>query len=109
MHAEFTASIDPMYHGKFQPWQVADLFSAIREDHPTLVPEAAEAIKILNGMHWNGWNHAKDFKTWACQFDLPATIEDSKIQNWDGGRLMETLSNIVKDPAPQLHAPFLQV
>lgn len=107
LHHEFSYAIDPEYHGKFQPWQVADLFSAIREERPALVPEAAEAIKILNGIHWNGWNHSDAFGDWARQFDLPASIEDSKADNWNGGQLVEILTGIVKDPSPQLNAPFL--
>lgn len=108
LHDEFSGSIDSQYHGKFQPWQVKDLFSAIREDRPTLVPEAGEAIKILNGVHWNGWTRAKQFESWARQFDLPIAIEKSKSENWDGGSLIETLVAFVTDQSPQLKAPFLK-
>jgi predicted dehydrogenase len=107
LREEFTRAVDPQYDGHYQHWQVADLFAAIREDRDTLVPEALEALKILNGVHWHGWRHADRFKAWAAQFDLPDSVEAAKTQGWDGGRLMTELAAIVKTPTPTLSAPFL--
>jgi predicted dehydrogenase len=107
LREEFARAVDPQYDGHYQPWQVADLFAAIREDRETLVPEALEALKILNGVHWHGWRHADKFKAWAAQRGLPASIEAAKAQEWDGGRLMAELASLIKTPTPTLAAPFL--
>lgn len=102
----FQQAIDPDYRG-MQHCQVADMLAAIREDRETLVPEAMEALKILNGIHWHGWNHASRFKAWAEELGLPPTAEDAKAQGWKGGRLAAELVNIVKARTRTLEAPFL--
>ena len=83
---------------------------------PTLVPEAMEAVKILNGIHWHGWRHAPAFRAWAEQFDLPQpttpgnqpTVDDAKAQGWNGGRLIGELRRIVKARDSWLECPFLE-
>jgi hypothetical protein len=95
-----------------------DIIQAVKEDREvTISPESCgEAMKILNGIHWSGWNHAEAFKKWAyLEFDMPKpgkrnalpTVDDAQAQDWRGGKLVETLVNLVKDPAPTLEAPFL--
>lgn len=104
LHRDFERAIDPDYDGAYQRWQVADLFAAIREDRDTLVPEAMEALKILNGVHLHGRLHAERFRAWAESLGLPPTVEEAK--RWDGGRLMEELATLVKTPTRTLDAPF---
>jgi predicted dehydrogenase len=104
---EFSKAIDPTYHGMFQHWQVADLFAAIREDREPLVPDAMEALKILNGVHWHGWNHAGKFKAWAEECGLPPSVEEAKAQGWNGGQMVAELVSIVKTPTRRLDAPFV--
>jgi UDP-N-acetyl-2-amino-2-deoxyglucuronate dehydrogenase len=98
--------------------QMYDIIQAVREDRAvTIDPESCgESMKILNGIHWGGWNHSEAFKTWAyTNFELPPpskpgalpTVDDARKQNWRGGRLVETLVDFVKDPEPTLAAPFL--
>jgi predicted dehydrogenase len=98
--------------------QMYDIIMAVKEDREvTVSPESCgEAIKILNGIHWCGWNHADAFRRWAyLEFDLPPpaasealpTADDARRQSWRGGTLVERLVEIVKDPAPTLEAPFL--
>lgn len=98
--------------------QMHDIIQAVKEDREvTISPESCgESMKILNGIHWGGWNHAEAFRKWTyTNFELPPpskpgtlpTVDDSKLQNWRGGKLVETLVNLVKDPAPTLAAPFL--
>jgi predicted dehydrogenase len=103
--------------------QMHDIFQAVREDRDvTVSPESCgEAIKILNGIHWNGWNHSDAFRKWAyLAFEMPKaspgpfgrgalpTADDASRQNWRGGKLIETLIGFVTDPDPRLEAPFLQ-
>jgi predicted dehydrogenase len=107
LHEDLQSVIDPHYTGAYQHWQVSDLLAAIREDRATLVPEAMEALKILNGIHWHGWNHAGKFKAWAEEFELPPSVEESKAQGWNGGEWMAKLVGIVKTPTRRLDAPFL--
>lgn len=109
LRGEFKRTIDPDYKGMFHGWQIADMFAAIKEDRQTLVPEAMEALKILNGIHWHGWNHAGRFKAWAEELGLPHTVEDAKAEGWKGGRLVEELARIVKSPARKLDVPFTVV
>jgi len=98
--------------------QMYDIIQAVQTDRDvTISPESCgESMKILNGIHWGGWNHTAAFKQWAyTNFELPkpasgqalATADDAKTQNWHGGKLIETLVDLVKDPAPTLGAPFL--
>ena len=98
--------------------QMYDIIQAVQTDRDvTISPESCgESMKILNGIHWGGWNHTDAFKQWAyTNFELPkpatahalATADDAKTQNWHGGKLIETLVDLVKDPAPTLGAPFL--
>jgi predicted dehydrogenase len=98
--------------------QMYDIIQAVQEDREvTISPESCgESMKILNGIHWNGWNHTEAFKKWAyLNFDMPKagssgslpTVDEAKAQDWRGGKLIETLVNIVQDPAPTLEAPFL--
>jgi hypothetical protein len=74
-------------------------------------------MKILNGIHWCGWNHADAFRRWAyLQGDLPRpserrplpTVDDAHRQDWRGGELVRRLVEIVRDPSPSLEAPFLE-
>lgn len=106
-------------HDRRVQLQMHDIIQAVKEDRDVLIsPESCgESMKILNGLHWSGWNHTEAFKKWAyTNFDLPKpprsgalpTAEDAKAQNWHGGELVETLLNIVKDPTPSLAAPFLR-
>jgi UDP-N-acetyl-2-amino-2-deoxyglucuronate dehydrogenase len=98
--------------------QMHDIIQAVKEDRAvTISPESCgEAIKILNGIHWCGWNHVEAFKKWAyLEFDMPRsgqpgtlpTADDAKAQDWHGGKLVEKLVSIVKDPARTLETPFL--
>lgn len=98
--------------------QMYDIIQAVREDRDVTIDPAScgESMKILNGIHWGGWNHTEAFKQWAyTNFALPKpsktgrlpTVDDAKAQNWRGGKLVETLVDLVKDPAPTLAAPFL--
>jgi predicted dehydrogenase len=98
--------------------QMYDIIQAVREDRDvTIDPESCgESMKILNGIHWGGWNHTEAFKKWAyTNFELPKarkpgalpTVDDARAQNWRGGKLVETLVGFVKDPEPTLAAPFL--
>jgi hypothetical protein len=95
-----------------------DIVEAVREDRPvTISPESCgEAIKILNGIHWTGWNHADAFARWAyTNFEMPRpsgreplpTVDDAARTDWRGGELFERLVAIVKDPSQSLAAPFL--
>jgi UDP-N-acetyl-2-amino-2-deoxyglucuronate dehydrogenase len=117
LRADFERAILPDYNGRYQPIQTADFFAAIREEREPIVTgeSAMEAVKILNGIHWHGWRHAKAFRAWAETFDLPApstpgarpTVEDAKAQSWNGGRLMAELRRMVRDAGPGLECPFL--
>jgi predicted dehydrogenase len=83
---------------------------AVREGWPAPVtPEsAAEVQKIIDGVHWHGWNHAGAFRDWAAATDtLPADADEAKAMAWDGGAMWQTLLRIVEDEAPGLEAPFL--
>jgi predicted dehydrogenase len=84
---------------------------AILSGRPTPVtPEsAAEVQKIIDGIHWHGWNHAGAFREWAAaQGPLPADADAAKASGWDGGVMWQTLLRIVEDEAPGLEAPFLR-
>jgi UDP-N-acetyl-2-amino-2-deoxyglucuronate dehydrogenase len=117
LRADFDRVVLADYTGRYQPIQAADFFAAIREHRESLVtPESAmEAVKILNGIHWHGWQHAPAFRAWAESFDLPRpstpgaapTIEDAKAQRWNGSRLIAELRQYVQSPEPWLEAPFL--
>ena len=98
--------------------QMYDIMQAVQQDREvTIDPESCgESMKILNGIHWGGWNHTEAFKKWAyTNFDLPKpgkagalpTVDDSRHQNWHGGQLVETLIGFVQDPEPTLKAPFV--
>jgi predicted dehydrogenase len=98
--------------------QMRDIVEAVWEDRPVAVsPESCgQSMKILNGLHWTGWNHADAFARWAyLNFDMPRpsgreplpTVDDAGRTDWRGGRLLEQLVAIVKDPTPSLAAPFL--
>jgi predicted dehydrogenase len=97
--------------------QMYDIIRAVREGREvTVSPQSCgEAMKILNGIHWGGWNHADAFRAWAYQnHQLPRpqggplpTADDAKRQDWRGGTLVERLLSIVHDPSPTLEAPFL--
>lgn len=100
--------------------QMYDIMCAVKEGREVAVsPESCgEAMKILNGIHWCGWNYADAFRKWAyLYFDFPRpsghdplpTADDAKRQDWRGGKLVERLVEIVKDPAPTLEAPFVSV
>jgi predicted dehydrogenase len=116
LHADFERAILPDYDGRYQTIQFADFFAAIRDERDPIVTgeSAMEPVKILNGIHWHGWRHADAFRAWAETFDLPTpaapgsrpTAEDVKAQEWNGGRLIQTLRGMVQDPRPWLECPF---
>jgi predicted dehydrogenase len=117
LRADFERAVLPDYQGKYQTIQTADFFGAIREGRDPIVTgeSAMEAVKILNGIHWHGWRHADAFRAWAEMFDLPRsaspgarpTVEEAKAQQWDGGRLIETLREFIQAPEPWLECPFV--
>ena len=104
--------IDLNYRGRYQTWQTADFFDAIRANRsPAVTPETAkEALKILNGIHWHGWNHERKFKAWAAaQVELDG-LKDAATANtdgWRGGKLVQQLIEFVRSETPTLDAPFL--
>jgi UDP-N-acetyl-2-amino-2-deoxyglucuronate dehydrogenase len=112
LRAEFERAVDPNYAGRYQTWQAADFFDAIEKDRePIVTPETAkEALKILNGIHWHGWNHEGKFREWA------QTIEDvgqfknaavAKAAGWQGGKLVQQLIEFVRSETETLEVPFL--
>src|SRR5439155_3856678 len=115
MHSDFERVLLSDYTGRYQTIQTADFFAAIREERDPIVTgeSAMEAVKILNGIHWHGWRHAKAFRAWAETFDLPTpsmpaarpTAEDAKAQGWNGGRLMAELREFVREAGPGLACP----
>ena len=105
-------------HARRVQLQMRDIVEAVWEERPVRIsPESCgEPMKILNGIHWHGWNHADAFRAWAYQsFDLPRptgrsplpTVDDAARTDWRGGQLVQRLVGIVKDPSPALEAPFL--
>jgi predicted dehydrogenase len=98
--------------------QMVDIIQAVNEDREvTISPESCgESMKILNGIHWGGWNHSEAFRQWAyLGYEMPApsrpgalpTADDAEAQGWRGGELARTLVGFVTDPEPRLEAPFL--
>jgi predicted dehydrogenase len=98
--------------------QMYDIIQAVKEGRDvTISPESCgQSMKILNGIHWTGWNHVDAFRDWAyLNFELPKpsgrnplpTVDDAKRRDWRGGTLARRLLEIVQDPAPTLEAPFL--
>lgn len=98
--------------------QMHDIIQAVKEGRDvTVSPESCgESMKILNGIHWSGWNHQAAFRQWAyLNFPFPQpggrnalpTVDDARRQDWRGGALVERLVSIVQDPSPTLAAPFL--
>ena len=112
LRREFEQVIDLNYRGRYQTWQTDDFFEAIRADRsPAVMPETAkEALKILNGIHWHGWNHERKFKMWAtAQVELDG-LKDAAPANtagWRGGKLVQQLIEFVRSETPTLDAPFL--
>jgi predicted dehydrogenase len=88
---------------------LADLCVAIREDRePMIGASPLEALKILNGIHWHGWQHRAAFEQWARGLEpLPADADVAKEQGWTGGKLAATLTGWVTEPTPTLPAPFV--
>jgi hypothetical protein len=83
---------------------------AVRDGRPAPVtPEsAAEVQKIIDGVHWHGWNHVARFRDWfAASGPLPADADQAKVAAWDGGQAWQTLLRIVEHEAPGIAAPFL--
>jgi predicted dehydrogenase len=75
---------------------------------PVTPESAAEVQKIIDGVHWHGWNHAERFRDWfATSVPLPADADQAKAMAWDGGAAWQTLLRIIEDEAPGLAAPFL--
>ena len=109
---EFERAIDPAYRGRYQTWQADDFFDAIRTDRvPVVTPETAkEALKILNGIHWHGYNHEQKFRSWAeTQAEL-SVLKDAATANaagWRGGMLVQMLIQFVRSETSTLDAPFL--
>jgi predicted dehydrogenase len=98
--------------------QMVDIIQAVHEDRAVTISaeSCGEAMKILNGIHWGGWNQREVFKQWVyLNFELPTptrsgalpTADDAKAQGWHGGELAKTLVGFVTDPEPHLAAPFL--
>ncbi|HEX2516997.1 MAG TPA: Gfo/Idh/MocA family oxidoreductase, partial [Chloroflexota bacterium] len=98
--------------------QMQDLILAVREGREVSVsPESCgQAMKILGGIHWTGWNHADAFRRWAYLYhDLPQpsgraplpTVDDARRRDWRGGDLARRLVSYVQDASPTLAAPFL--
>ena len=98
--------------------QMQDLILAVREGREVSVsPESCgQAMKILGGIHWTGWNHADAFRRWAyLNHDLPQpsgraplpTVDDARRRDWRGGDLARRLVSYVQDASPALAAPFL--
>ena len=112
LRKEFEQVIDLNYRGRYQTWQTADFFDAIRANRsPAVTPETAkEALKILNGIHWHGWNHERKFKAWAtAQVELDG-LKDAATANtdgWRGGKLVQQLIEFVRSETSTLDAPFL--
>jgi predicted dehydrogenase len=76
---------------------------------PVTLESAAEVQKIIDGVHWHGWNHAGAFRDWAAATtSLPADADAAKAAGWDGGAMWQALLRIVADEAPGLEAPFLR-
>jgi UDP-N-acetyl-2-amino-2-deoxyglucuronate dehydrogenase len=117
LQSEFERVLLPDYDGRYQKIQASDFFAAIREHREPMVTgeSAMEAVKILNGIHWHGWRHAKAFRAWAETFDLPTpatpgakpAAEDAKAQGWKGGQLFVKLRDMVRNAGPGLDCPFL--
>jgi UDP-N-acetyl-2-amino-2-deoxyglucuronate dehydrogenase len=117
LRSDFERALLPGYDGRYQPIQTADFFAAIREEREPIVTgeSAMEPVKVLNGIHWHGWRHAKAFRAWAETFDLPTpatsgawpTVEDAKAQGWKGGQLMVELRRMIREAGPGLECPFL--
>src|SRR5205085_8933860 len=85
-------------------------YEALQSDRPVpLTPEsAAEVQKIIDGIHWHGWNHVTAFAEWAASFEpLPRDADEAKAQGWDGGPMWRRLLEIVENPKSGLDAPFL--
>ena len=104
-------------HDRRVQLQMYDIIQAVREDRDVTISaeSCGQSIKIMDGLHWSGWNHTTAFRQWAyLQGDLPAassanrlpTADEAKAQNWHGGKLVDQLLAIVKDPEPSLAAPF---
>ena len=99
--------------------QIHDLIAAIREDREPEVSgdTAKEALKILNGIHLHGWNHAQRFHDWVFDnFEMPESCcgdkpiaENAEEQGWRGGGLIEQLAEIVKSQERKLDAPFWEI
>lgn len=105
-------------HDRRVQLQMYDIIQAIHEDRDVTISaeSCGQAMKILNGIHWSGWNHTAAFRHWAYlegglpkagRANPPPTADEAKAQNWRGGKLVEQLVAIVKDPEPSLAAPFL--
>jgi hypothetical protein len=74
---------------------------------PVTLESAAEVQKIIDGVHWHGWNHAAAFREWAAAASpLPADADAAKVAGWDGGAMWRTLLRIVEDEGSGLEAPF---
>ncbi|MBI2194709.1 MAG: Gfo/Idh/MocA family oxidoreductase [Planctomycetes bacterium] len=112
LRRDFARAVDPSYIGRYQHWQAADFFDAIRSGRqPVVTPESArEALKILNGIHWHGWLHAKRFLEWARSVDDFGRFKDAaeaKHGGWRGGKLVPRLLEFVRTDSRTLDAPFL--
>ncbi|HID94707.1 MAG TPA: Gfo/Idh/MocA family oxidoreductase [Candidatus Latescibacteria bacterium] len=93
------------------PAQVQDLLHSIKEGRePFITGESAkQSLKIVDGIHWSGWNYQEDFKKWVfMNYDLPKTLEEGHKEGWKGGKLIQDLLEIVRSPDKRLRAPFLE-
>lgn len=83
---------------------------AVRQEQPApvSVESAAEVQKIIDGVHWHGWNHSDAFRDWTASLGpLPPDADQAKASGWDGGEMWRTLLRIVEDDSVGLEAPFL--
>ena len=90
--------------------QVRDMLDAISEDRdPFITGESArQSLKIINGIHWCGWNYIEEFKRWIYEnYQIPRTLEEGHAQRWTGGKLVRDLAEIVRSPEDTLEVPFL--
>jgi len=91
--------------------QIRDFLDSITQGRePFITGESAkQSLKMIDGIHWSGWNYQEDFKKWVfMNYDLPRTLEEGHKEGWKGGKLIQDLMEIVRSPERRLEAPFLE-